>query len=75
VQLALEHVWDCHSQRLSTSSFMDYATPRAGHLLLFYTGFIETPAPTNALLVEGGSKRGMIGAAAAIANAEHADRL
>jgi hypothetical protein len=36
---------------------MDYPTPRAGDLPSFDISFIETPAPDNPFLVEGGSER------------------
>jgi aerobic carbon-monoxide dehydrogenase large subunit len=62
-------VYDQESAQLLTSSFMDYAMPRAGDLPSFHTGFIETPAPSNPLGVKGGSESGAIGAPAAIGNA------
>jgi carbon-monoxide dehydrogenase large subunit len=62
-------VYDQESAQLLTSSFMDYAMPRVSDLPLFYTGFIETPAPSNPLGVKGGSESGAIGAPAAIGNA------
>jgi carbon-monoxide dehydrogenase large subunit len=69
-QALMEHVvYDRDSAQLLTSSFMDYAMPRAGDLPSFRTGFIETPAPSNPLGVKGGSESGTIGAPAAIGNA------
>jgi aerobic carbon-monoxide dehydrogenase large subunit len=62
-------VYDQESAQLLTSSFMDYAMPRASDLPSFHTGFIETPAPSNPLGVKGGSESGAIGAPAAIGNA------
>ncbi len=62
-------VYDQDSAQLLTSSFMDYAMPRASDLPSFHTGFIETPAPSNPLGVKGGSESGAIGAPAAIGNA------
>jgi carbon-monoxide dehydrogenase large subunit len=62
-------VYDRESAQLLTSSFMDYAMPRASDLPSFHTGFIETPAPSNPLGVKGGSESGAIGAPAAIGNA------
>jgi carbon-monoxide dehydrogenase large subunit len=62
-------VYDPESAQLLTSSFMDYAMPRASDLPSFHTGFIETPAPSNPLGVKGGSESGAIGAPAAIGNA------
>jgi aerobic carbon-monoxide dehydrogenase large subunit len=61
--------YDQESAQLLTSSFMDYAMPRASDLPSFHTGFIETPAPSNPLGVKGGSESGAIGAPAAIGNA------
>ncbi len=40
-----------------SSSLIDYPTPRAGDLPSFDISFIETPAPDNPFLVEGGSER------------------
>jgi aerobic carbon-monoxide dehydrogenase large subunit len=68
-QALIEPVYQCHAERLLTSSFMDYPTPRAGDLPSFDTGCIETSAPNNPFLVEGGSESGMIDAPAAIATA------
>jgi carbon-monoxide dehydrogenase large subunit len=69
-QALMEHVvYDCDTAQLLTSSFMDYAMPRADDLPSFRTGFIETPAPSNPLGVKGGSESGTIGAPAAIGNA------
>jgi carbon-monoxide dehydrogenase large subunit len=69
-QALMEHiVYDRDSAQLLTSSFMDYAMPRASDLPSFHTGFIETPAPSNPLGVKGGSESGTIGAPAAIGNA------
>jgi len=69
-QALMEHVvYDRDTAQLLTSSFMDYAMPRADDLPSFRTGFIETPAPSNPLGVKGGSETGTIGAPAAIGNA------
>jgi aerobic carbon-monoxide dehydrogenase large subunit len=62
-------VYDRQSAQLLTSTFMDYAMPRASDLPSFHTGFIETLAPSNPLGVKGGSESGAIGAPAAIGNA------
>jgi carbon-monoxide dehydrogenase large subunit len=69
-QALMEHVvYDRDTAQLLTSSFMDYAMPRADDLPSFRIGFIETPAPSNPLGVKGGSESGTIGAPAAIGNA------
>jgi len=69
-QALREHVvYDKETGQLLTASFMDYGMPRAADLPMFYTDFIETPAPSNPLGVKGGSESGAIGAPAAIGNA------
>jgi aerobic carbon-monoxide dehydrogenase large subunit len=68
-QALMEQVVYDRIGQLLTGSFMDYAIPRASDLPTFYTGFIETPAPSNPLGAKGGSESGTIGAPAAIGNA------
>ena len=68
-QALMEHIVYDRDCQLLTSSFMDYAMPRAADLPAFCTGFISTPAPSNPLGVKGGSESGTIGAPAAIGNA------
>jgi carbon-monoxide dehydrogenase large subunit len=60
--------YDAHGQLLS-SSFMDYAVPRADLLPPFTTDISEVPTPTNRLGVRGAGEGGTTGALGAVANA------
>jgi carbon-monoxide dehydrogenase large subunit len=60
--------YDAHGQLLS-SSFMDYAVPRADLLPPFTTDISEVPTPTNRLGVRGAGEGGTTGALGAVGNA------
>src|SRR6516164_678066 len=60
--------YDAQGQLLS-SSFMDYAVPRADLLPPFTTDISEVPTPTNRLGVRGAGEGGTTGALGAVANA------
>ena len=65
-------VHDAQGQPLS-STFMDYAIPRAADIANIELHVVETPSPNNPLGVKGAGESGLIPVAAAIASAvEHA---
>lgn len=55
--------------QILTSSFMDYAVPRAGDLVAIEARVIEVPSPNNPLGVKGVGEAGTTGAMGAVANA------
>ena len=63
-----EHAYSDEGQLL-TGSFMDYAMPRAGHMLEIKIAHQETPSTLNPLGVKGAGEAGTIPVPAAICNA------
>jgi CO/xanthine dehydrogenase Mo-binding subunit len=63
-----EHVYNGDGQLL-TGSFMDYAMPRAEHMLEIKVAHQETPSTLNPLGVKGAGEAGTIPVPAAICNA------
>jgi carbon-monoxide dehydrogenase large subunit len=61
-------VWDEDGQPMSTS-FMQYAVPRAHHMPRLETGHTITPSPVNPLGVKGIGESGAIGSQPAVVNA------
>jgi carbon-monoxide dehydrogenase large subunit len=61
-------VWDEDGQPMSTS-FMQYAVPRAHHMPRLETGHTITPSPVNPLGVKGVGESGAIGSQPAVVNA------
>ncbi len=61
-------VYDQEGQLL-TSSFMDYAVPKAAHVPSFELDHTITPSPHNPLGVKGVGEAGTIGATPAVVNA------
>ena len=66
-------LWECCAYdsegQLLSSSFMDYAMPRADMLPAFTTELSEVASPTNPLGVRGGGEGGTTPALGAVANA------
>lgn len=60
--------WDEDGQPMS-SSFMQYAVPRAHHMPRLETGHTVTPSPVNPLGVKGVGESGAIGSQPAVVNA------
>jgi carbon-monoxide dehydrogenase large subunit len=63
-----EVVYDAGGQ-LQTSTFADYAMPRAPYIPPIITAFLETPSPLNPLGAKGIGESGTIGTLPAMANA------
>lgn len=63
-----ELAWDDEGQPMSTS-FMQYAVPRAHHIPRLETGHTVTPSPLNPLGVKGVGESGAIGSQPAVVNA------
>jgi carbon-monoxide dehydrogenase large subunit len=64
-----EVVYDRQSGQLLTSSFMDYAMPRADNMPMIVSALDGLPTTTNPLGVKGGAEAGNVGAPPAIMNA------
>jgi aerobic carbon-monoxide dehydrogenase large subunit len=62
-------VYDRSSGQPITTSFLDYALPRADDLPTFDLAFNGTPCTTNPLGVKGAGEAGAVGAFPAVANA------
>ncbi|MCL6551892.1 MAG: xanthine dehydrogenase family protein molybdopterin-binding subunit [Firmicutes bacterium] len=63
-----EVVYD-ETGQLRTSTFADYALPRASHVPPIVTAFLETPSPFTPLGAKGIGESGTIGTLPAVANA------
>jgi carbon-monoxide dehydrogenase large subunit len=61
--------YDPNSGQVLAGSFMDYALPRADHLVPIELGFNPTRCTTNPLGVKGCGEAGMVGAFPAVASA------
>ncbi|HEY1293459.1 MAG TPA: molybdopterin cofactor-binding domain-containing protein, partial [Chloroflexota bacterium] len=69
-QAMLENaVYEAGSGQLLTSSFLDYAIPRASGVPNFRLDLTEDPTPGNPLRVKGGGEAGITPALAAVVNA------
>lgn len=64
-----EAVYDRGSGQLATSSFLDYALPRASDVPAIEPAFIEVPCRTNPLGSKGAGEAGAIAACPAVINA------
>jgi carbon-monoxide dehydrogenase large subunit len=66
-------LWElCHHDadgQLTSTTFMDYALPRADHFPFFTTEISEVPSTTNPLGLRGGGEGGTTPALAAVVNA------
>ena len=62
-------VYEAAGGQLLTSSFMDYAMPRADTLPSLVTAISEVPSPTNRLGIRGGGEGGTTPALAVVVNA------
>ncbi|MDR7482053.1 MAG: xanthine dehydrogenase family protein molybdopterin-binding subunit [Armatimonadota bacterium] len=68
-QTLLEEVVYDQAGQLQTSTFADYAMPRATHVPAIISAFLETPSPLNPLGAKGIGESGTIGTLPAVANA------
>ena len=68
-QALFEEVVYSQEGQLLSSTFMDYAMPKAEHLPTFITDMVETPSPTNPLGAKGAGEAGCVGGPPAIVNA------
>ncbi|OAN48065.1 carbon monoxide dehydrogenase [Paramagnetospirillum marisnigri] len=69
-QALLEHaLYDPDSAQPLTSSFVDYAMPRAAHIPTIDFSTVEIPCRTHPLGIKGAGEAGTIGAAPAVINA------
>ena len=69
-QALLEHArFDPHSAQPLTSSLIDYAMPRAGHIPEIDFSTVEIACRTHPLGIKGAGEAGTIGAAPAVINA------
>jgi carbon-monoxide dehydrogenase large subunit len=69
-QALSEHArYDADSAQLVSSSFLDYALPRAAGVPNFQMELTQDPTPSNALRVKGGGEAGITPCLAAVVNA------